>query len=70
MATTLLIPTNGKDDPGYRSEWDFIRRHTPPTDKDRAELADLVARHEAGTLPAEEEQHLLALLARIRGQPL
>lgn len=66
-AIATLIPTNSKDDPGYRSEWDFIRRHTPPTDKDRAELADLERRHEAGTLTAEEEQHLLALLARVKG---
>jgi hypothetical protein len=58
-AVAVLIPTNSRDDPGYRSEWDFIRRNTPPTDKDRAELADLEQRHAAGMLTAEEEAHLL-----------
>jgi hypothetical protein len=66
-ALATLLPTNSPDDPGYQSEWDLIRRYTPPTDKDRAELADLERRHAEGTLTAEEEAHLLALLARVKG---
>ncbi|WP_052732735.1 type VI secretion system tube protein TssD [Hymenobacter terrenus] len=66
-AVAVLVPTNSRDDPGYQSEWDFIRRNTPPTDKDRAELADLERRHADGTLTADEEAHLLALLARVKG---
>jgi hypothetical protein len=64
-ALATLLPTNSPDDPGYQSEWDLIRRYAPPTDKDRAELADLERRHAEGTLTAEEEAHLLALLPRI-----
>ncbi|WP_046245066.1 hypothetical protein [Hymenobacter terrenus] len=66
-AVAVLVPTNSRDDPGYQSEWDFIRRNTPPTDKDRAELADLERRHADGTLTKDEEVHLLALLARVKG---
>ncbi|WP_052732324.1 type VI secretion system tube protein TssD [Hymenobacter terrenus] len=69
-AVAVLVPTNSRDDPGYQSEWDFIRRNTPPTDRDRAELADLERRHADGTLTADEEAHLLALLAllaRVKG---
>ena len=66
-ALAVLVPTNSRDDSGYQSEWDYIRRNTPPTDKDRAELADLEQRHQNGTLTAQEEAHLLALLARVRG---
>ena len=66
-ALATLLPTNSPDDSGYQSEWDLIRRYTPPTNKDRAELADLERRHVEGTLTAEEEAHLLALLARVKG---
>lgn len=63
----VFVPTNSRDDPGYKPEWDFIRRHAAATQKDRADLAYLEQRHQAGTLTAGEEQQLLALLARVRG---
>lgn len=69
-AVAVLVPTNSPDDPGYKSEWDLIRRNAPLTDKDRAELAYLEQRHEEGTLTAAEEQQLLGLLARVRGMHL
>ncbi|RZJ57565.1 MAG: hypothetical protein EOO55_03110 [Hymenobacter sp.] len=70
MAATIVavfVPTNSRDDPGYKPEWDIIRRNAVVTDKDRAELAYLEQRHQDGTLTAAEEQQLLPLLARVRG---
>jgi hypothetical protein len=63
----VFVPTNSRDDPGYKPEWDLIRRNAVVTDKDRSELAYLEQRHQDGTLNASEEQQLLALLARVRG---
>ncbi|RZJ93232.1 MAG: hypothetical protein EOO60_05230, partial [Hymenobacter sp.] len=63
----VFVPTNSRDDPGYKPEWDIIRRNAVVTDKDRAELAYLEQRHQDGTLTAAEEQQLLPLLARVRG---
>ena len=66
-ALAVFIPTNSKTDPGYQSEWDMVRQHLPLTNKDQAELALLEQRHADGDLTAGEEQHLLALLARVKG---
>jgi hypothetical protein len=63
----VFVPTNSRDDPGYKPEWDIIRRNAVVTDKDCAELAYLEQRHQDGTLTAGEEQQRLALLARVRG---
>lgn len=65
----VLIPANDADSPGYQSEKDLFKRlhNIPLTDKDRAELADLEQRHANGTLTPNEEGHLLALLARVKG---
>ena len=55
----VFVPTNSRDDPGYKPEWDIIRRNAAinatVTDKDRAELAYLEQRHQDGTLSAAEE---------------
>lgn len=63
----VFVPTNSRDDPGYKPEWDIIRRNAVVTDKDRAELAYLEQRQQDGTLTAAEEEQLLPLLARVRG---
>jgi hypothetical protein len=58
----VFVPTNSRDDPGYKPEWDIIWRNAAinatVTDKDRAELAYLEQRHQDGTLSAAEEQQL------------
>ena len=67
IAVAVLVPTNSRDDPGYKPEWDFLRRQAEDSTKAAAELARLEQHYRDGTLTADEEQKLLELLARVRG---
>ncbi|WP_375418566.1 hypothetical protein [uncultured Hymenobacter sp.] len=64
-AALVFMSNNSRDDPGYKSEWDFGRLSQVPTDKDRARLAYLEAEREHRALTSEEDE-LVTLLAVVR----
>ncbi len=67
-AGLVLTPANDPNAPGYDAEKDFSRDHpTLPPDPDAFRLAELEARHAAGTLTAAEEAEMIALLAKVKG---
>ena len=65
-AGLLLTPTNRKDDPGDKSEWDLNKLYQAPTDKDRARLAYLEQEREHRALTEAEEGELVTLLVLVR----
>jgi len=65
-AALLLLPTNSRDDPGYKPEWDIGKLTQLPTDKDYARLDYLEAERERRTLSEAEEDELAGLLALVR----
>jgi hypothetical protein len=74
LPALLLITTEGKDDPGYASEWEMYRRNNhpvtpiaPPPTPEKVRLAQLERALEAQTLTAQEEAELIILLARVKG---
>jgi hypothetical protein len=66
----VLTPTNSPDDPGYKSEWDMIRRNArrgTPLTKDQIRLINLEHLLEERGLTEAEEAEMIALLAKVRG---
>ena len=64
----MLTPANDPNALGYDAEKDFSRDHpTLPPDPDAFCLAELKARHAAGTLTAAEEAEMIVLLAKVKG---
>jgi hypothetical protein len=61
-AALVLMPTNSRDDPGYKPEWDIGRRL-----QEKGRLAYLENEHEHRQLTTTEEAELLDLLAKVKG---
>ncbi len=69
-AGLLLTPTNSKDDPGYKSEWDLYRRNSrrlTPLTKDQIRLINLEHLLAERGLTTAEEAEMIVLLAKVRG---
>ena len=65
-AALLLLPTNSREDDGYKSEWDLSKLTQAPTDKDRARLDYLEAEQARRSLTDDEADELASLLAVVR----
>ena len=66
LTAALLLPTNSRDDDGYKSEWDLSKLTQTPTNKDRARLDYLEAERERRSLSEAEADELASLLAIVR----